>query len=69
MKAFAFEATVMLLAANGAAAQDSSWTNRPAIYGWIAGLVTAQWHRIAVPKSSTVSGFAFNRRPSTEAKA
>jgi hypothetical protein len=40
MKAFAFGATMMLMAANGATAQDSSWTYSTTIYGWIAGMNT-----------------------------
>ena len=41
MKAFVFGATMMLMAANTAAAQDASWTYSTTIYGWIAGMDTA----------------------------
>ena len=40
MKAFAIGAT-MMLAANGAAAQDAGWTYSTTIYGWLPGMTTS----------------------------
>ncbi len=41
MKALALGATMMLVAANGAAAQDASWTYSATIYGWFSGMDTS----------------------------
>ena len=41
MKAFSIGATVLLLTANGAAAQDASWTYSTTVYGWLSGMDTS----------------------------
>ena len=41
MKARALGATMMLMAASGAAAQDAPWTYSTTIYGWLPGMSTS----------------------------
>ena len=59
MKAFAIGAT-LVLAANSAAAQDSSWTYSASIYGWLPGMTTSIETRSGTIESESTASDALS---------